>query len=130
MSYRIINGRPYVVDNLHIPSCKETYTKDNSKEVTKGKSFNEVLKSKLEKDIKVSNHASERIKDLNIDYIDMEAIKEGMNKAEKKGSKNSLIFYKDVAFIASIQNRTIITVIDKDRAKENVFTNIDSVVIL
>ena len=130
MSYRIINGRPYAVDNFHIPNSKEIYTKDNSKEVIKGKSFNEVLRSKLEKDIKVSNHASERIKDLDIDYIDMEILKEGMNKAEKKGSKNSLIFYKDVAFIASIQNRTIITVIDKDRAKENVFTNIDSVVIL
>lgn len=130
MSYRIINGRPYAVDNFRIPNSKEIYTKDSSKEVTKGKSFNEVLRSKLEKDIKVSNHASERIKDLDIDYIDMEILKEGMNKAEKKGSKNSLIFYKDIAFIASVQNRTIITVIDKERAKENVFTNIDSVVIL
>jgi flagellar operon protein len=40
------------------------------------------------------------------------------------------MIYKDTALIASIENRTIITAVNKDRAKDNIFTNIDSVVIL
>ena len=50
--------------------------------------------------------------------------------AENKGSKNSLMLYKDVALIASIENKTLITAVDKERSKDNIYTNIDSVVIL
>ena len=50
--------------------------------------------------------------------------------AEDKGSKNSVMIYKDVALIASIENRTLITAVEKERAESNVFTNVDSVVIL
>lgn len=40
------------------------------------------------------------------------------------------MLYKDVALIASVENKTLITAVEKDRAKDNIFTNIDSVVIL
>jgi len=131
MSYRIINGKPYLIDDLQSYKSKEVAKKvNNNKELSDSKSFKEVLELNIQKDIKISNHASERMKDLNLNHIDMENIKEGINKAEKKGSKNSLILYKDMAFVTSVQNRTIITVVDKERTKENVFTNIDSVVML
>ncbi|MBU3195825.1 flagellar biosynthesis protein [Clostridium algidicarnis] len=131
MSYRIINGKPYLIDDLQSYKSKEVVKKvSNNKELSDSKSFKEILALNIQKDIKISNHASERMKDLNLNHIDMENIKEGINKAEKKGSKSSLILYKDMAFVTSVQNRTIITVIDRERAKENVFTNIDSVVIL
>jgi len=35
-----------------------------------------------------------------------------------------------VAFVVSVRNRTIITAVDKEAVKENVFTNIDSAVIM
>jgi hypothetical protein len=35
-----------------------------------------------------------------------------------------------VALITSIKNRTVITAVDKNSAKDNVFTNVDSVVLL
>ena len=34
-----------------------------------------------------------------------------------------------VAFVCSVKNKTVITAVESNRAKENVFTNIDSVVI-
>lgn len=40
------------------------------------------------------------------------------------------MLYKDVALIASVENRTLITAVDKNRTNENIFTNIDSVVLL
>lgn len=60
----------------------------------------------------------------------MKNINEGINRASEKGSKDSLIIYKDVALVTSIKNRTIITAVDKESSKGNIFTNIDSVVLL
>ena len=60
----------------------------------------------------------------------MKKIEEGFSIATEKGSRNSVILYKDVALVASIENKTIITAVEKDRAESNCFTNIDSVVIL
>ena len=60
----------------------------------------------------------------------MENIEKGFKLAEEKGAKNSVMVYKNVALIASIENKTVITAVDKDRAESNVFTNVDSVVLL
>ena len=50
--------------------------------------------------------------------------------AKEKNSRNAVMLYKDVALIASVENNTLITAVEKERAKENIFTNVDSVVIL
>ncbi len=130
MGYRIINGKPYAVGNFPEYSSKEIRNKDILE--SKRESFANVLNEKLSKnvDINISNHAVERMKELNLNSKDIEKLSEGMNLAENKGSKNTVIFYRDIAFIASVENRTLITAVDKYRAKENVFTNIDSVVVL
>ena len=60
----------------------------------------------------------------------MEQIEKGFEIAKDKNSKNTVMLYKDVAIIASVENKTLITVVDKERAKDNIFTNVDSVVIL
>ena len=60
----------------------------------------------------------------------MKEIEKGFKIAEDKNSKNTVMLYKDVALIASVENRTLITAVDKNRTNENIFTNIDSVVLL
>ena len=60
----------------------------------------------------------------------MKKVNEGFKIAEEKKSKNVVMIYKDTALIASVENKTIITAVNKERGKENIFTNIDSVVIL
>ena len=35
----------------------------------------------------------------------------------------------DVAFVVSVKNRTVITAVDSESMKENVFTNIDSAIV-
>jgi flagellar operon protein len=47
-----------------------------------------------------------------------------------KGAKQSLFMMNDVAMVVSIKNRTVITAVDHDSMKENVFTNIDSAAII
>lgn len=131
MSYRVINGVLYPVGNF--PASNENKKQDVSLNGSdKIKSFEEVLKSKLKKDesFNISKHAADRLKDIRLSSMDMDRINEGINKAFEKGAKKCLILYKDVALVTSIENRTVITAVDGERMKENVFTNIDSVVIL
>ena len=127
MGYRVINGRAHAVGNFNsIENSVSTNVK------TRTTNFNDILNNLQNKDrgYVLSKHAAERLKEINFNDEDMKAIGEGFNMAEDKGSKNSVMIYKNVALIASIENRTLITAIEKERAESNVFTNIDSVVIL
>ncbi len=47
-----------------------------------------------------------------------------------KGGKESLIMVGDAALVVSIKNRTVITAMDRSSMAGNVFTNIDSAVML
>lgn len=84
------------------------------------------------KEIKLSAHARQRLEQRNIELneADMNALSRGMQKAEEKGGRESLLLYKNLAFITSIGNRTVITAVEQNEIKENVFTNIDSAVII
>jgi flagellar operon protein len=128
MSYRVINGKLYSVEDF-------TQNNLNARKTSEVKGcFDQLLKNELKKQdsFVLSNHAAERLRDRNImlNESDMNKINDGINKASEKGAKESLILYKDLVLIASIKNRTIITAVDKGSSKDNVFTNIDSVVLI
>ncbi|HEX5351496.1 MAG TPA: flagellar protein, partial [Trichococcus sp.] len=55
---------------------------------------------------------------------DMSNLSQAMDELDDKGSKNSLLFYKDMALIASIDNRTIITALNQNEL--DTVMNIDS----
>ena len=129
MGYRIINGRAYPVGNI---GGVQNYTSSNKTSNINNKSFKDVLTETLDKNkgYTLSKHAAERINEIGFSENDMENIEKGFKLAEEKGAKNSVMVYKNVALIASIENKTVITAVDKDRAESNVFTNVDSVVLL
>ncbi|MFH0925099.1 MAG: TIGR02530 family flagellar biosynthesis protein [bacterium] len=97
-------------------------------------SFKDILQSELQKgkELKFSAHAANRLKDreLEISQKNMEKINTAVNKASDKGAKESLILLQDMALIVNIRNRTIITAMDKAQLQENVFTNIDSAIVI
>ena len=128
MSFRVINGKAYAIGNFNLPTKSESLKSNNTKV-----SFDEILKEKINEksyEYNLSNHAANRLKEINFNEEDMKNIGKGFEIAENKGSKNTAIIYKDVTLIASVENKTLITAVEKERAKENIFTNIDSVVIL
>ena len=55
---------------------------------------------------------------------DMTTLNTAVNELEEKGSEQSLLLYKDLALIASVRNRTIITALNPDEL--DTVTNIDS----
>jgi len=86
----------------------------------------------LENSLKVSAHAQTRLKSRNIEMGAEEwgRIQNGIERAAQKGARESLVMIDDIALVVSIKNRTVITAVDKGNLKDNVFTNIDSAVIV
>jgi flagellar operon protein len=97
-----------------------------------GQDFQAMLQETIKRgqEIKISAHAQQRMEERNIrlEEGDMKALQGAMDSLEKKGARESLMLYKDFAFIASIRNRTIITSMGTNEV--DVVTNIDSAIIV
>jgi flagellar operon protein len=108
----------------------QSYHKNESK-ANNAASFKEVLDS-ASQGIKFSKHAIERLKMRNVQLNrnQLERIESGIEKAEKKGVKDTLLLMDDIAFIANTKSKTIITTVQRENLKDNIFTNIDGAVIL
>lgn len=82
--------------------------------------------------LKFSNHAVERMRSRGISFQPetMKDIEGAVKKAAAKGSKDTLILAGESALIVSVKNNTVVTVMDRQAMKDNVFTNIDSTVVI
>ena len=98
--------------------------------VPKGAAFQDLLNQEIQNadSIRFSNHVALRMKQRNIsfDNQEMAKINEAFTRAEDKGAKESLFLTQKAALVVSVPNRTVITAVDPDSMKQNVFTNIDS----
>ncbi len=97
-------------------------------------SFQQMFSEELagSKGVSFSKHASERLYSRGIEITDdrMSQVAGALDKAALKGSKETLILFDDVAMVASVKNRTIVTAFDREHLREGVVTSIDSAVIL
>lgn len=96
-------------------------------------SFRSILEQqKTATPLKFSAHAMQRLQSRNISVSDEDVARmnEMADKAAAKGAKQSLFMLNNVAMVVSITNRTVITAVDRESMKENVFTNIDSAAII
>ena len=60
----------------------------------------------------------------------MERLKEGAQKAQEKGIRESLVIVDQLAFIVNIPNSTVVTAMNQSDTADNIFTNIDGAVII
>lgn len=110
-------------------------SKSNKTQPEQGASFAEVLKEKQKaadvSEVKFSKHASMRLSTRNICLSDQqsERLEAGVEMAEKKGIKESLVVVDSLAFIVNVPSRTVVTAMDQNESENNVFTNIDGAVI-
>lgn len=97
-----------------------------------GPSFQEVFQKKTGRELQFSKHARERMAAMGktLSPQEMEQLNQAVEKAAQKGARESLLLMDDVAFIVSITNKTVVTAVSEKNMKENVFTNIDSAVII
>lgn len=92
--------------------------------------FSAVLAKQLA-GIKFSSHAAARLQSrgINLNNDEMQRLEKAVDLAAKKGAKDALVLVGDVAMVVSVVNRTVVTALDREQARANVFTNIDSAVI-
>jgi len=81
--------------------------------------------------IQFSRHALARVqrRGIELDSSTLQRLAEGVGRAAGKGSRDSLVLVDGTAFVVSVSNHTVITAVDSEHMKDNVFTNIDSAVI-
>ena len=99
-----------------------------------GATFGAMLRDALNRpgEITFSRHARDRLAQANIvlDRNDVTAIGAAVARAASAGARESLVLMNDAAFVVSVPNKTVITVVDGNRMRDNVFTDIDSTVIV
>ncbi|MGI6622939.1 MAG: flagellar biosynthesis protein [Clostridiaceae bacterium] len=97
-----------------------------------GDDFSSILNQKLQeaRDVKMSKHAMMRLeaRNINLDENRVERLKNAVDKASEKGVRDTLVVMDGVAFVVNVNARTVITAVNQNELKENVFTNIDGAV--
>jgi flagellar operon protein len=111
-----------------------------------GKSFDQILRTKVaeqiapastevaagaEHSVKWSAHAQARLRQRGIEMTEAQLVRleQAVDRAASKGGRDSLVMMDDTALVVSVKNRTVITALHREQARDNVFTNIDSAVI-
>ncbi|MHB1125897.1 MAG: TIGR02530 family flagellar biosynthesis protein [Bacillota bacterium] len=96
--------------------------------------FAEVMRQQVKEPdrLKFSQHAQQRIESRNISLgpQEMDRLNRAVEKAALKGARESLVLMDQLAFVVSVHNKTVITAVDGPSLKDNVFTNIDSAVVV
>lgn len=112
------------------PLGKNTVQPKASKARTTG--FDQLLEKEISRGLKFSKHAQERLQSRNINLTpeEVERIQDAVTQARHKGARDSLIIMDRLALVVSVKNNTVITAVDDQSIKQNVFTNIDSAVII
>lgn len=104
------------------------------KEGVAGASFADVLSNQIKSNssIEFSKHAFQRIMDRNIDVSSdkLARLDEGVKLAQEKGLNETLILVDRTAFVVNVRSNKVITTVNEEGLKGNVFTNIDGTVIV
>lgn len=130
MKHPYINRYPY-----QVPSTPIDPTIYRSKQnVDTRHAFSDQLQQALqaEQSMIISKHAEKRMLERKIDIEPQKwtEIYEKVHQAKQKGVRDSLVLLKDAALIVSAKNNTVITVMDRHEASEQIFTNINGTIVM
>ncbi len=98
-------------------------------------SFAQALQQKLaeQQGVGFTKHAMQRLSERSIDITEgdtLERLNKGVEIAADKGSSETLVLVDRNAFVVSVKNNKVITTIPQEELQGNIFTNIDSTVII
>ncbi len=96
--------------------------------------FSDVLEQahRAQSALRFSAHAAQRIRERNIPLseVDKTALRDSVDRAAAKGSRETLLITENAAYVVSVANRTVITAIPRSEMGNAIFTNIDSAVVV
>ena len=118
------------IGDLRLTGANAQIRKPSRQEGSAGAvSFKETLGRSI---VKFSHHAEIRLAQRGI-ALKQEALTKighAIDKAAAKGAKDSLVVYNGIAMIINVPSRTVVTAMDGNSVQGNVFTQIDSAVIV
>ena len=81
--------------------------------------------------VQFSGHAQERVESRSIALSgdQLTRIDKALEAVAQKGGRKALVMLDDLALIVGVDKRTVITLVDNQGLRENVFTSIDAAVI-
>lgn len=127
-----------MADPIRINSNEQvvsTYSTKKAQTRVEGQSFADALAQKVNlpesQTLKFSNHAQKRLETRDITLTDdgLARLASAVDKAEKRGGRESLVLMDEMAFIVNVKDRIVVTAMDANQRGEGVFTQIDSVVL-
>lgn len=135
------------INNILIPNVTKLPSKSNVESANKlGKGETSEFKSLLDgnldrsespvsenpKGLHLSTHAMRRLQErnLSLDKEEYAKLQSAIDKLKIKGGQDSLVITSKAAYIIDVPKNTIVTAIDKDSIGDNVFTKIDSTILM
>lgn len=82
--------------------------------------------------VEFSRHAAARMESrgIELDPGDLADLSGAIDQLARKGAKESLVLMGDHAFIVGVPDRKVVTVLTRQEAAGNIFTNIDSTAVV
>jgi len=122
-----------IVNHPHSPS---EYKNSRKIENGSGDEFSKIFDTKskdtnsISSEISVSQHAQKRLeqRSINLDSNEYMKLKQALHSLQHKGGKESLVVTDKAAYIMDVENKKIVTAMNKQELRDNVFTKIDSTV--
>ncbi len=96
--------------------------------------FADLLQQEADKaqSVQFSKHAARRVQERGINMTDtlLSNLNQAVQKARAKGARDVVIIGENGAFIVNVPNNVVVTTMSGTEMKENIFTNIDSAVLI
>ena len=96
--------------------------------------FAELLQKESDKtqSVQFSKHAAQRVQQRGIEMTDslLNNLNQAVKKAQAKGAKDVVVIGESGAFIVNVPNNIVVTTMSGTEMKDNIFTNIDSAVLM
>jgi flagellar operon protein len=128
------------INNILIPQVNKISNKKSenlkSKNPTVKDDFQKLLDKTIgpqkEQVLEISKHAAKRLeeRDLKMDTNEFVKLQNAVAKLRQKGGRDSLVITDKAAYIVDVNNNRVVTAIDKSEMAENVFTKIDSTLVI
>ncbi|MBE6889111.1 MAG: hypothetical protein E7478_09995 [Ruminococcaceae bacterium] len=116
------------------PGIQTASTEQASQEGSFAAALQEKLAEKQQTGgVEFSRHAIQRLEQRSIDIAEgdtLERLNRGVEIAADKGSNETLVLVDQTAFVVSVKNNKVITTLSNEDLRGNIFTNIDSTVII
>ena len=130
--------------NNRISRINQTSVNEILRKNETGAGFSTLLKEQLDKNkaaqsnslqsspLHFSKHAQERIGQRGIEISEklMDNLEQAVSKARDKGARDIVVIDVSGAFVVNVPNNTVITTMTGSEMKDNIFTNIDSAVLI